>query len=82
MFNDFLMFLAGPILIAAVIGVAWVIDRYFGDCRHEWGKWERERDTECAVVQSRVCKKCLMHQIHQVRKMYNKEERNDAERTT
>lgn len=41
------------------------------DCEHKWGDWERENDTEFAVVQSRLCCKCQMHQIHQVRKLGN-----------
>jgi len=69
MVNDLWLMLLGPVLIAGVCGFVWLFDRFFGDCQHKWGIWEREPDTDFAMVQSRVCKKCQMHQIHQARKM-------------
>jgi hypothetical protein len=70
-FDIILIFIGIGIGCFAVICVR-VIDKRLDDCKHDWGKWEREKDTEFAVVQSRVCCKCYMHQIHQVRKIEGK----------
>jgi len=67
--NDLLLIFIGVVVVICVAMIFTAIEVYFTDCRHEWGKWEREKDTEYAIVQSRVCKKCFMHQIHQARKM-------------
>ena len=72
MVNDLWLMLLGPVLIAGIAGFVWLFDHFFGDCQHKWGTWEREKDTEFAVVQSRVCRKCYLHQVHQVRKMGDK----------
>jgi hypothetical protein len=68
MTNDLLLMLSGPILFIAIFSFAWLIDRYFGECRHEWTMWEREKDTEFCRVQSRICKKCGYNQVEQTRK--------------
>jgi hypothetical protein len=71
--NDLFLVVFLPIVVVLLGAIYMAIDSYLTecrhDCRHEWGTWEREKDTEYAVVQSRVCKKCFMHQVHQVRKM-------------
>jgi hypothetical protein len=68
MSNDFLMVLIGPILMATIAAGAWLFDKYFGDCRHDWAMWEREKDTEFCRIQSRTCKKCGYNQVEQTRK--------------
>ena len=66
--NDLWLMLFGPALTAGAVGLVWLIDRFFGDCRHNWGTWEREKDTEFCRVQSRTCKKCGYNQVEQTRK--------------
>jgi hypothetical protein len=68
MVNDLWLMLIGPILFAGTAGFIWLLNYFFGDCRHKWGTWEREKDTEFCRVQSRTCKKCGYNQVEQVRK--------------
>lgn len=68
MTNDLWLVFTGPIVVACVWVVAFLYDRFFGDCRHNWGTWEREKDTEFCRVQSRTCKKCGYNQVEQTRK--------------
>ena len=67
--SDLILTFSAIVVTICVGMILNAIHDYFTDCRHEWGTWEREQDTEYAIVQSRVCKKCLMHQVHQARKM-------------
>ena len=69
MIDDLFLVVYLPILVVLLGAIYNIFDKRNVDCKHEWGTWEREKDTEFAVVQARICKKCQMHQIHQTRKL-------------
>ena len=68
MVNDLWLMLIGPVLFAGVAGFVWLIDYFFGGCRHKWDSWDSET-TEYAYVQHRKCVKCGYIEITQFRKM-------------
>ena len=68
MTNDLWLVFIGPILVGLIFIVAWIVEHFFGDCRHNWSMWEREKDTEFCRVQSRTCKKCGYNQVEHTRK--------------
>jgi len=68
MVNDLWLMLIGPVLFAGVAGFVWLIDHFFGDCRHDWDDWTSET-TEHAYVQHRRCIKCKYLETTQFRKM-------------
>jgi hypothetical protein len=72
MMNELWLVLVGPILIAGIYGFAWLVEHYFGECRHDFGMWETiEPKNESVYIQQRFCKKCNMRQINQIRKEKN-----------
>ena len=66
--NDLWLMLIGPVLIAGVAGFVWLLDHFFGDCRHKWDNWTAET-TEHAYVQHRKCIKCGYLQTEQFKKV-------------
>jgi hypothetical protein len=72
--NDLWLILIGPVLIAGVYAFAWLVDHFFGDCRHEWSDWQSEV-TEHAYVQHKECIKCKYVFTTQLRKMAPLEEK-------
>ena len=65
---DLWLILIGPALIAGAVGFVWLIDHFFGDCRHEWSEWQHEV-TDHAYVQHKECIKCKYIFTSQLRKM-------------
>ena len=70
MVNDLWLMLIGPVLFAGIAGFVWLLDHFFGDCRHEWGDWMQDNE-EFAYVQHRKCIKCHYVQTEQFRKIKN-----------
>ena len=68
MSNDLFLIFIGPVLVCAAVGVAWLIERYWGECRHEWSEWQSEL-TDHAYVQHKECIKCKYVFTYQLRKM-------------
>lgn len=72
--NDLWLILIGPILMAGTAGFVWLLDHFFGDCRHEWNDWQQEV-TEHAYVQHKECLKCKYVFTTQLRKIVPPEEK-------
>jgi hypothetical protein len=68
MVNDLWLMLVGPVLFAGVAGFVWLLDHFFGDCRHDFDNWE-PWSTAHAYVQQRQCKKCGYIQTEQFKKI-------------
>ena len=68
MTNDLLLVFIGPVLVGLIFIVAWIVEHFFGDCRHKWDDWTAEV-TEYAYVQHRKCAKCGYIQTEQFKKL-------------
>ena len=71
---DLWLILIGPAFIAGAVGFVWLIDHFFGDCRHEWSEWQHFT-TDYAYVQHRECTKCKFIFTEQLQKLQPPQEK-------
>jgi len=73
--NDLWLMLVGPVLFVGVAAFVWLLDHFFGDCRHDYGDWQ-SWSTDHAYVQQKQCKKCQFVYTYQEKKLVPQKENN------